>query len=528
MAVGYQCLVLHAHLPFVRHPEYEESLEERWLYEAITESYLPLLAVIDGWRRDGVGYALTLSITPTLIAMLRDDLLMGRYRRHLDRLIELAGREVTRTRLAPAINALARHYLDRFEACRRDFDGRWGGDLAGAFAGIAGEGRLEILGGPATHPFLPLMIHEPDCVLAQLRLGMGETERQLGLRPAGMWSPECGWTPGLDHSMLGVGVGYTIVDAHGLIAAWPPQPDVHAPVRTPAGLTVFGRDPETSRQVWNARLGYPGDPAYREFYRDIGFDLDRAWLGPLLPGGVRADTGIKYHRVTGPVGLGDKALYDPEAVAGRIAAHADHFVLGRAEQARNLGRSMDRPPLIVSPFDAELFGHWWYEGPMFLDAVMRRLCAADSPVAPITPAQYLEKHGPVGVAQPSFSSWGEGGYAQVWLNEMTEWIYPRLDGAALALRTLVKQRGENVDGLTRRALAQMARELLLAQASDWPFLIRLGSAPHYARQRLEEHLGAVEALGGQIHSGDIDEPGLAGLEARHNIFPELDVRIFAG
>ncbi len=138
-------------------------------------------------------------------------------------------------------------------------------------------------------------------------------------------------------------------------------------------------------------------------------------------------------------------------------------------------------------------------------------------MAPITPAQYLEKHGPVGVAQPSFSSWGEGGYAQVWLNEMTEWIYPRLDGAALALRTLVKQCGENADGLTRRALAQMARELLLAQASDWPFLIRIGSAPHYARQRLEEHLGAVEALGGQIHSGGIDEPGLAGLEARHNI-----------
>lgn len=525
--IGYQCLILHAHLPFVRHPEYEESLEERWFYEALTESYLPLLSVIDGWRRDGIDYALTLSITPTLLAMLRDDLLMTRYRRHLDRLIDLARREVTRTRLTPPLNNLARHYLCRFETCRNEIDERWRGDPAGAFAEISREGKLELLGGPATHPFLPLMIHEPESVLAQLKIGMNEFERQLGIRPAGMWSPECGWTPGLDLYLNSADVGYTFVDAHGLISAWPPQPGVHVPIRTPSGVTVFGRDPETSRQVWNAQLGYPGDPAYREFYRDIGYDLDREWLGPLLPGGVRANTGIKYHRVTGHVGLGEKQIYDTEAVAERTAAHADHFVLSRAEQTRNLGRFLDRPPLIVSPYDAELFGHWWYEGPMFLDAVMRRLCADDSPVAPITPGKYLEKHGPIGVAQPSFSSWGEGGYAQVWLNEMTEWIYPKLDAAALSMRTLVRNHGENPDALTRRALTQMGRELLLAQASDWPFLIRIGSAPHYAKQRLEEHLGAVERLGGQIRSGEVEESCVADLESRHNIFPALDYHVFA-
>ncbi|MEN6626969.1 MAG: 1,4-alpha-glucan branching protein domain-containing protein [Candidatus Sumerlaeia bacterium] len=524
-AIGYQCLVLHAHLPFVRHPEYEESLEERWLFDALTECYLPLLSVIDGWRRDGLGFGLTLSLTPTLLAMLRDDLLMGRYRRHLDRLVDLAHREVTRTRLMPEFNNLARHYLERFEACRRNLDERWGGDPAGAFAAIAREGQLELLGGPATHPFLPLFLHEPESIRAQLRIGLAETERQLGIRPPGLWSPECGWAPGLDIFMRTAGIGYTFVDAHGLIAAWPPQPGVHAPVRTPAGMVIFGRDPETSRQVWNARIGYPGDPAYREFYRDIGHDLDREWLGELLPGGVRANTGIKYHRVTGPVGLGDKAIYDSNAVVGRTAAHAEHFVNSRAEQAKKLGRDMDRPPLIVSPYDAELFGHWWYEGPMFLDAAMRRLCAPDSPIVPVTPTAYLRRHGIASVAQPAFSSWGEGGYAQIWLNEMTEWIYPRLDAAARSMRTLAAR--EDLDALAQRALTQMGRELLLAQASDWPFLIRIGSAPHYARQRLEEHLGSIERLAQQIKANAVDEPWLADLESRHNIFPKLDYKAFA-
>ncbi|MCE5230004.1 DUF1957 domain-containing protein [bacterium] len=528
MAIGYQCLILHAHLPFVRHPEYEESLEERWLFDAITESYLPLLSMIDGWRRDGVQYALALSITPTLLAMLRDEMLMGRYRRHLDRLIDLARREVTRTRLTPALNSLARHYLFRFENCRHDLDNRWRGDIAGAFVEISREGKLEILGGPATHPFLPLFVHEPESVRAQLEIGLAEIERQLGIRPRGLWSPECGWAPGLDALFRSAGAEYTIIDGHGLIAAWPPQPGMHTPVRTPSGMAVFGRDPETSRQVWNARIGYPGDPAYREFYRDIGHDLDREWLGPLLPGGARINTGIKYYRVTGPVGLGEKQVYDPNAVAGRVAAHAEHFVISRIEQVKTLSRSMDHPPIVVSPYDAELFGHWWYEGPMFLDGVMRRLCANDCPVRPITPGRYLEMHGAAGVAQPAFSSWGEGGYAEVWLNEMTEWIYPRLDAAARSMRALVRRHMDTADPLVERALKQLGRELLLAQASDWPFLIRIGSAPHYATQRLHEHFGEIERLAGELRSGAIDEVRLAELESRHNLFPNLDYRIFAG
>ncbi len=525
--VGYQCFILHAHLPFVRHPEHEDPLEERWLLEAVTECYLPLLGVIDGWRRDGLPWALTVSLSPTLLSMLRDPLLMDRYRRHLERLIDLARREVTRTRLSEGLAPAARHYLARFEACRRDLDERWGGDIAGALAGFAAEGRLELLGGPATHPFLPLLLHEPESVRAQLRVGLDEFERQLGRRPAGAWIPECGYAPGLDALLLEAGIQHTFVEAHGLLAAWPPQPGVHQPVRTPAGLRVFGRDPETSRQVWNAQDGYPGDPAYREFYRDIAHDLDRQWLGPLLPAGVRVDTGIKYHRVTGPVGLGEKQYYDPAAAREQIELHAEHFVRSRAEQAAELAMREGHAPVIVSPYDAELFGHWWYEGPDFLDAVMRRLCAQDSAVAPITPGRCLELMEMAGPAQPCFSSWGEGGYAGVWLNEQTEWIYPRLDEAARRLRSLARRHQHNPDLQARRALDQMARELLLAQASDWPFLIRMGNAPHYARERICEHMGALERLARGVERGAINEADLAALEMRDNIFPKIDFTIYA-
>ena len=525
--LGYQCLILHAHLPFVRHPEHEDPLEERWLHEAMTECYLPLLDVLDGWRRDRVDWALGLSISPTLLTMLRDPLLIDRYRAHLDRLIELARREVTRTRLSPELNPAACHYLACFESCRRNLDETWGGDVPGAFAEHASEGRLELLGGPATHPFLPLMLHEPEAIRVQLRVGLDEIERQLGLRPRGMWIPECGYAPGLDDFLVEAGVNHTIVDAHGLIQAWPPQSSIHQPVRTPAGLGVLGRDPETSRQVWNAQEGYPGDPMYREFYRDIGHDLDREWLGRMLPAGVRVDTGIKYHRITGAVALGDKQIYDPDAAREQIQAHAEHFVASRVNQSARLVSLEERIPVIVSPYDAELFGHWWYEGPRFLDSVMRRLGAPGSPVKPITPAGAFERCPVAEMVQPSFSSWGEGGYAEIWLNEQTEWIYPRLDAAVRRMRSLARRHRRNPDPSARRALAQMERELLLAQASDWPFLIRLGNAPHYARERICDHLGTVRRLAGMIDRGEIDEADLARAETCNNIFPAIDFTLFA-
>jgi 1,4-alpha-glucan branching enzyme len=531
---GYLCLVLHAHLPFVRHPEYADPLEERWFHEALTECYLPLLGVIENWRRDNLPYRLTLSISPTLAAMLGDPLLQVRYIRRIERLIELAEQETVRTRWLPRENAAAWHYLGRFRECRRQFVEQYRRNLLAAFAELAADGRLELLTCNATHAFLPLFQHQTPVVRAQLTVGVGEFRRHFGRAPAGIWSAECGYYPGLDALFDEARLGFFFLDAHGLMTGGRPlSMATWAPARCPSGIAAFARDVDASRQVWNARIGYPGDPAYREFYRDIGFDLEHDYIAPYIhESGLRTSTGIKYHSVTGPVDLGDKQPYDPAAALARASAHADDFLARQLAQARrvrkDLGRRVTRPPLIVAPYDAELFGHWWYEGPMFLDGIMRRMAARPGEIAPIAAGQYLARHPPAETVQPSFSSWGEGGYAAPWLNTETHWIYPLLHDAGDRMVRLARRHADTGDEALRHALNQMARELMLAQSSDWAFMIRMGQMIEYARRRTNVHLDAFKDLERSIEKGNIELADIDALQSRHNLFPALQFEVFAG
>ena len=257
------------------------------------------------------------------------------------------------------------------------------------------------------------------------------------------------------------------------------------------------------------------------------FDAEFDYIAPFLhESGRRVATGFKYHRITGKVPLGKKDFYDLDEARRRAEEHAAHFVAGREEQAERIAALMDRPPIIVSPYDAELFGHWWYEGPLFLDHVMRRLCGAPDAVQPITPAEYLERHPPSQVVQPVYSSWGEGGYAEVWLNPSNDWIYRHLHTAADRMVELARRfRGTELE-LLRRALNQMARELMLAQSSDWAFIIRMGTVVDYATARTKTHLENFNALHDQVQSAAIDERLLGQLEAKHNIFPRLRFEVY--
>jgi len=504
-------------------------MEERWLYEAISESYLPLLKLMEDWERDGVDFRLTLSLSPPLLSMLADALLQERFMKQLDKLLTLAESEVTRTQWLPRLQPAARHYRDRFWEYREAYETQYKRDLIGAFAHFQEGGRLELLTSSATHAFLPLMQHQKAAVRAQIQIGTQTFARFFGHPPRGFWNAECGYYPGLDGLFQEAGVPYFFLDAHGILQAAPrPRQGIYAPVACPSGVAAFGRDVESSRAVWNAEVGYPSDPVYRDFYRDLGYDAEFDYIAPYIhESGQRVATGIKYHRVTGPVPLSRKDLYDIDAAWRKAAEHAEDFVRQREAHARELSQGMDRPPIIVSPYDAELFGHWWYEGPVFLDQVMRRLCAAPEAVRPVTPSQYLAEYPDNQTVAPVYSSWGEGGYAEVWLNPSNDWIYRYLHAAADRMVEVARRLGGTTDPALRRALNQMARELLLAQSSDWAFIMRMGTVVDYAVNRTKEHLENFNRLLEQINAVAIDEPWLSQLEARHNIFPHLQFEVFA-
>ena len=331
---GYLALILHAHLPYVRHPEWEHFLEEDWLYEAITETYLPLLSVLYGLADDGVPFQLTLTLTPPLCHMLRDPLLQQRYERYLDRSLALARREVDRTHDSGQLRELAKFYHARLTQCRRDWHERWHRDLVGAFAELQDRGAIEIITCAATHGFLPLMENFKESVRAQIFLARDHYRETFGRDPRGIWLPECAYVSSLDQVLQEANLRWFILDSHGVMFGSPrPRYAIYTPVFTPSGAAAFGRDRESSRQVWSAEEGYPGDPAYRDFYRDIGFDLSREYLGDALPGdGTRKFTGIKYHRITGRTP--DKELYNRAwALSARTTTPGTSWARGRRKSS---------------------------------------------------------------------------------------------------------------------------------------------------------------------------------------------------
>jgi 1,4-alpha-glucan branching enzyme len=519
---GYLCLVLHAHLPFVRHPEHEDFLEEDWLFEAITETYVPLLSTLLRLRDEQVPFHVAVSVSPPLVAMLDDPLLRSRYRRHLGRLLALAESESRGNPESTAIGRTARHYAERFRAVGAFLDG-CRGDLLAPLRTLQNAGLVEILACNGTHGFLPLM-SSASAQRAQVRAGVAAHTRAFGRRPRGMWLAECGYDHHLDALLAAEGLDFFFVDGHALEMGRPrPRRGLYAPVRTAAGPAAFARDPETGRQVWSAQEGYPGDPVYREFYRDVGWDAAYDYIRPYLhDDGVRRGVGLKYHRVTGRVPLNDKELYEPGPAEERAREHARDFVANRERQVAHHATGLDRPPLVVAPYDAELFGHWWYEGPLFLEEVLRG--AARSPeLETITPSQYLVRHGEgLEVQRPNPSTWGAESTNRVWLNDANAWLYRYQHWAEREMYELVRDHGRAA-GLPARALKQAGRELLLMQSSDWAFILAAGTTAPYAARRVKQHFLAFRQLRDQLRAQTLREKEISAMEALTPIFPDLDV-----
>lgn len=525
MKKGSLSIILHAHLPYVRHPEHDSFFEENWLFEAITECYIPLIGVLDRLQHDQVPYRLTLSLSPPLITMLCDELLQTRYLRYLHKLLELSEKEIVRTQHQPEFQKLAHYYQQFFKNTLSTYQDQYHGDLLAAFKQHHDHGTLELITCAATHGFLPLLNVSPTAVRNQIEVGIATFKAHLGFAPRGFWLPECAYFPGEEAYLKAAGIDYFFVDAHGILdATQQPINGVYAPLDCGNGVCAFARDPESSRQVWSSQEGYPGDFDYREYYRDIGFDLDFDYIAPyILDGEIRINTGIKYYRVTGhdvP-----KALYDPEQALAKARLHAQDFINKRQQQIDQLCLTMDRPPMIVAPYDAELFGHWWFEGPYWLETVLRLASQDDNNVQTQSCGDYLNVQQHHQIATPSASTWGDQGYYSYWLNDSNDWIYPFLHKAEADLEKLVSDlNGLAVTPLQTRALNQAARSVLLAQASDWPFIMKAGTTTEYANKRITDHLARFNYLHDSIRKNNINERYLSALEIMDNIFPDLNFR----
>jgi 1,4-alpha-glucan branching enzyme len=530
---GCWALVLHQHLPFIRHPEYDVALEEQWFFEAVVSVYTQFLNVCWNLEKDKVDFRMTVSLTPPLMSMMQDPLLQKRAARHIKECIKLATLERDNS-VGKPYHDTAQETLKRFWIAKEVFEA-YDGDLTRGYKDFQDLGKLEIITCPATHMLLPLYSHMPEVIRAQIKTACTQYERVFGRPPRGMWLPENAFTPGLDDELAACGIQWTLVSAVSM-----GQGDTKCffdtarPIITPGGVAVFGIDEETRNQVWSREAGYPGHPDYKEWYRDLGYDADWDYLPKYWKeADVRRNTGIKYYRITRKgADLGEKDYYNPSWAEETMYSQAGQFVYYRGVQANHLSETHGTTPCVVSAYDAELFGHWWEEGPQWLEAVFRKLLYDQDVVRPVTPSEFLMETETHQRMMPGAASWGKKDYFGTW-NDGREyqpncWTwrhYYRICGEMMAL---AKEHKKTTDPLLERALNQAAREVFLACASDWAFLIETGQAVRYSELQIVKHLDRAKVLLGQIKGGTVDAEYLELLEQSDNIFTEdMDFRVFS-
>lgn len=528
-------LVLHVHLPHVmRHERWPHGSD--WLMEAAADSYLPLIGAIESLEREGIASRVTINVTPVVGAQLRDPLFGNELRRFLDQRLEActADERDLETKGDAELLGVVRYWRMWYESRRAQFE-RMDGDIVGALGRLQRSGQIELISSGATHGFLPLLARD-ESIQLQLLAGRAEHERLFGVSPTGCWLPECAYRPrgrwaplpevtprmraGIETHLEAAGYRFIVVDSHLAQAGEPldaygarSRRREHHVDRSPYGNYMVGarrdavralvRDPVATRQVWSRDGGYPGSAPYLEFHK------------------LRFPGGLQLWSVTGPgVSLGDKRAYDPRVATAEARHHARHF----ADLLEGVARG-DHPKdgVIVAPFDAELFGHWWFEGPEFL-AEMYRALDSRTLVRPVTASAHVARTSATPLDLPA-GSWGRDGDFSFWLNDKTAWMWRRL--------WALEERFWNAAsrGLSRTEagpiLEQAARSLLLAQSSDWEFMISAGEVPDYGEKRFTTHVADAEALVDALETGAApDAVGrlMDALAARDAVFPNvLDV-----
>lgn len=519
------CFTLNAHLPFVRHPEYPKFLEEDWFFEAVNESYIPLLRMFYKLREEKTDFCLTFSISPTLCAMLKDELLSERLLAYMESRLELGEKEIARLKNNPLMLSVAKQYIDNINRNLRFWQEDCKGDLLGAFNTLAEEGYLELITTAATHAFLPIYKDYPYAVNAQIETGIMQHSRLFTHSPEGFWLPANGYYPGLEEMLRHHNIKWTELTSHSIILSEDePKAGNYAPVRCPNGVWCFARDYYLTSLVWSSKEGYPADPCYREFYRDIGYDLPLDYVRPYIhEPEVRVFTGFKYWAVTGPTA--EKKEYNPAMAAARVSEHARNFIYNIKARGRNLSSIVTEDPVYTVSFDAELFGHFWYEGVSWLEEVLR-LCSHDGGIRLTTPSRYISESHVTQTLRPAYSSWGDGGYSQMWVDNSTNAAYvPHVLESMVRMGELA-QRFPNQKSLKQRFLNQAAREALLLMASDWLLLIHNRSNESYARNRLDGHIQNLYLVYDNMCKNAVNTEWLVKAEERNNIFPDIDYNIF--
>ncbi len=520
---AYLSIILNAHTPYVRHPKNKPCNDEYWLFDHILDSYLPLLDSLERLHAEGVPYRLTLSLSPTLLEMLDDPIIQERFDTYLENKINLGVREADRCLLELELSELIDHYLTSLRYYRDKFNFNYNRDLIGAFRNIAQKNCLELITTAASHALMPMLYPYGALGRAQIGVGRETFKRHIGLEPQGFWLPECAFNPGLERLLFEQGYHYTITTTCENLGAVPhPTCGVSSPLHTLEDFVFFPSDPQAELEVWSSKSGFFNDPAYRNSLRDLSDELPDLDLGDLqLPNQSRPSSGFRYYRNGSAA---SSSYYVLEQGRSRAKLHAQTFIENRLRQADRIVEGLPHPPIITLALNAEFLGSMWYEGHMWLEDVCRLVAENPEKLQLASPGQLTKYADDFAFAMPNSGTWLDGGFAARWLNCSNDWVISTLSVEARHFYQMVKLHGHDPRFL--EPLNQALRELLLAQASDWPLLLSTGQYVNTARKKLRNHLVAFNKLYEDAQEGRVDLESLRNLEQRTSIFADLDYRQF--
>jgi 1,4-alpha-glucan branching enzyme len=533
------------------------SCEELWFFEMVSETWLPLLAVFDRLDRARIPFRLSIALSPVLSSMLADEILIGRYLEYVDRQIEFGAQELKRTADNPGLFALSGYYYDQIVEKRILFTERYEKNILRVLDFYQKKGRLEIMTTAATHPFLPLYAPFPETIQAQIEVAISSHRHFFGRNPQGFWLPELGWSPELDEYLRSYNFSYTVVDTHGALlgksgirsraqisgcaagscntACFPTGIPLQGtlasvrrgsfyPIKTPSQILVLIRDYYAHRDLFESN-GICFSPEYRDYSEDAGYELKRELIEPFLgEGGIRMPTGFKYYARSRS--SPQKTIYDTGKARNLAIVHARQFLDNRMRLLEQAETLMSETPVSICAFEADNFGRFWHEGPVFLETLFREGAGREG-LQFMNPQEYLFKQDiqQMETVMPEFSSWGTNGYAEMWLDSSNDWMYRHVIRSLNRMVELA-ERFPNDSGLKERALNQAAREILLVQASDWPKMLYNQEFPDFARHQIEMSLRNFTTIYEALGSNYISTEWLTGLERRHCIFPNINYRVF--
>jgi len=560
---GFFNLVLHTHIPYCRKAGVWPFGEE-WIHEALSETYIPLLNVLYGLVEEGYNPYITINLTPILVEQLKDSYFNEKFKKYVENKIYLAEKDIIRfdKKGKKEYKHVAEFYANWYKDIYRSYKEKFNEDVIGAFKKLQDGGYIEIITCAATHGYLPLLGRD-SAISAQIEVGRRTYKKYFGSNPKGIWLPECayrpsynwsppvdspyaqkGERPGIEKFLIENNLNFFFVDTHvleggepkgvymdrfpALRKLWEQFAEEYkdkAPLKIKKRTTylsyllqykedfvnVFARNKETGLQVWSGDWGYPGDFWYREFHKK-----DEV-------------SGLQYWRVTDPSGdLAKKEVYVPEKTIERIKEHGMHFANLVHTLLTNFYEEYNVPGIISSLYDTELFGHWWFEGISWIGEVLKNISNMED-ISLITSSSYIENYSSPEVISIPEGSWGEGGYHFVWFNEKTEWMWPIIYRAEKRMEDLARRYVDTSDLMIERMLNQAARELLLLESSDWPFLITTMQAAEYAKKRFKNHVDKFNTILDFVEGNKFDEEAIAYLtevEDEDNPFSFIDFRVY--